>query len=179
LRSHLDREPPLWNEGAMPIRPARPDDAAALAIIYSHHILHGTGTFEEEAISSGDMARRLDAITGRGWPWLVAEEDGAVVGYAYAGIFRDRSAYRFSCEDSVYIHPDHLGRGLGRILLDAIMADSRAAGFERMYAVIGDSDNLGSIRLHERAGFAHAGRFDRAGYKFGRYLDVVFMQREL
>jgi L-amino acid N-acyltransferase YncA len=169
----------LPDDGGMQIRPARPADAAALAEIYSHHILHGTGTFEEEAIGGEDMATRLTGIQRRDWPWLVAEEQGAVAGYAYAGIFRDRSAYRFSAEDSVYIHPDHLGRGIGRALLDALLAESRAAGFERMYAVIGDSANIGSIRLHEKAGFAHCGRLDRAGFKFGRYLDVVFMQREL
>jgi phosphinothricin acetyltransferase len=163
----------------MQIRPVRPDDAAALAAIYSHHILHGTGTFEEEPITPAQMAERVAAITGRGWPWLVADEGGTVAGYAYAGIFRDRSAYRFSCEDSIYLHPDHLGRGLGRTLLDAILAASRAAGFERMVAVIGDSANLASIRVHAAAGFRPAGQLDRAGFKFGRYLDVVFMQREL
>jgi L-amino acid N-acyltransferase YncA len=163
----------------MTIRPARPDDAAAIAAIYTHHILHGTGTFEEEPVDAAQMAGRMAAIASRGWPWLVAETDGTVAGYAYAGIFRDRSAYRFSCEDSVYVAPDRMGRGVGRALLGAVMAASRDAGFERMYAVIGDSDNLGSIRLHAAAGFTHAGRFDKAGYKFDRYLDVVFMQCEL
>lgn len=161
------------------IRPARPGDAEAIAFIYGHHTLHGTGTFEEEAPSTAEMADRLAKVQGRGWPWLVAERDGQVVGYAYTGQFRDRAAYRFCGEDSVYIHPDHMGAGIGRALLDALLPASAASGFERIIAVIGDSANLGSIRLHERAGFAHCGKLDKAGFKFGRYLDVVFMQREI
>jgi phosphinothricin acetyltransferase len=161
------------------IRPARPDDAEAIAFIYGHHTLHGTGTFEEEAPSTAEMADRLAKVQGRGWPWLVAERDGQVVGYAYTGQFRDRAAYRFCGEDSVYIHPDHMGAGIGRALLDALLPASAASGFERIIAVIGDSANLGSIRLHERAGFAHCGKLDKAGFKFGRYLDVIFMQREI
>jgi len=161
------------------IRPATPDDVAAIAFIYGHHALHGTGTFEEEAPSIADMADRLAKVRARGWPWLVAENDGEIVGYAYAAQFRDRAAYRFAAEDSIYIHPDHMGLGVGRALLDALMAASHEAGFQRMFAVIGDSGNTGSIRLHERAAFDHCGKLDKAGFKFGRYLDVVFMQREL
>lgn len=159
------------------LRPARPDDASALAAIYNHHILHGTGTFEEQPVAVEDMSRRWSAIAARGWPWLVAERQGAVIGYAYAGIFRDRSAYRFTGEDSIYIHPDHLGGGIGRTLLAALLPASAEAGFQRIIAVIGDSANTGSIRLHESAGFDHCGKLDAAGFKFGRYLDVVFMQR--
>ncbi len=161
------------------IRAACPDDAEALAAIYNHHVLHGTGTFEEESVSPAQMRDRLAAVQGRGWPWLVAEAEGQVTGYAYAGIFRDRSGYRFTCEDAVYVDPRHVGSGLGRALLRAVMAESRAAGFRRMIAVIGDGANAASIRLHEAAGFHHAGTLDRAGFKFGRYLDVVFMQCEL
>ena len=154
-------------------------DTAALAAIYSHHILTGTGTFEEEPVDAAEMAARLDRITSHRWPWLVAEAEGAVLGYAYAGQFRDRAAYRFSAEDSIYIRPDAMGQGLGNVLLGALLVESAKAGFQRMFAVIGDSANQGSIRLHEKHGFTHAGRFDRAGFKFGRYLDVVFMQRDL
>lgn len=170
----------MTHENSFRIRNALAADAPALAGIYSHHIAHGTGTFEEEPVDAAAMAARLDAIGRRGWPWLVAEDaDGTVIGYAYAGIFRDRAAYRFTCEDSIYVAPAHLGRGLGRALLDALMPAARATGFERMIAVIGDSANAGSIRVHESAGFVHAGRLDRAGFKFGRPLDVVLMQREL
>ena len=163
----------------MQIRPATPEDAAPLADIYGHHVLHGTGTFEEEPPPVAEMADRLAKVQARGWPWLVAEKDGRVIGYAYAAQFRDRAAYRFAAEDSIYIHPDHMGAGVGRALLDALLPASAAAGFQRMFAVIGDSANAGSIRLHERGGFEHCGKLDKAGFKFGRYLDVVFMQREI
>jgi len=161
------------------IRFATPDDVAAIAFIYCHHVLHGTGTFEEEPPSVAEMADRLAKVQSRGWPWLVAERDGQVIGYAYAAQFRDRAAYRFAAEDSIYIHPDHMGAGVGRALLDALLSTSAEAGFQRMFAVIGDSHNRGSIRLHERADFEHCGKLDKAGFKFDRYLDVVFMQREL
>lgn len=169
----------MGSQDALHIRPATPEDVEAIAFIYAHHTLHGTGTFEEEAPSAAEMADRLAKVQARGWPWLVAERDGVVVGYAYAAQFRDRAAYRFAGEDSIYVHPDHMGSGTGRALLDALLPASAEAGFQRMFAVIGDSANLGSIRLHERAGFEHCGKLDKAGFKFGRYLDVVFMQREI
>lgn len=161
------------------IRNAIPADAEAVAAIYGHHVLWGTGTFEENPPSVAEMADRLDKVQSRGWPWLVAEKDGQVLGYAYAAQFRDRAAYRFAAEDSIYIHPDHMGMGVGRALLDTLMVASKESGFERMFAVIGDSDNAGSIRLHLAANFTHCGQLDKAGFKFGRYLDVVFMQREI
>jgi L-amino acid N-acyltransferase YncA len=161
------------------IRSACPDDVDAITAVYRHHVLHGTGTFEEEPPSVEEMADRLARVQTRGWPWLVAEADDAVIGYAYAAQFRDRAAYRFACENSIYVHPDHVGAGVGRALLDALLQASADAGFQRMFAVIGDSENLGSIRLHERANFTPAGQLDKAGFKFGRYLDVVFMQREI
>ncbi len=161
------------------IRPAAAADVEAIAFIYGHHALHGTGTFEEDAPSVAEMADRLAKVQARGWPWLVAEKGGQIAGYAYAGQFRDRAAYRFCGETSIYVHPDHLGAGIGQALLDALLVASAESGFQRLIAVIGDSANTGSIRLHERAGFAHCGKLDKAGFKFGRYLDVVFMQREL
>lgn len=163
----------------MNIRPARSGDIAAITTIYAHHVLHGTGTFEEEPPPEDEMARRMDAVTSRGWPWLVAEEGGTVVGYAYAAQFRDRAAYRYACEDSVYVRADAMGRGVGGALLGALLRAAADVGFRRMFAVIGDSANLGSIRVHLHHGFTPAGQFDAAGHKFGRDLDVVFMQRAL
>lgn len=163
----------------MQIRPAFPADAAAITAIYAHHVLHGTGTFEEVPPPADEMTRRMAAIQSRGWPWLVATDGGDVIGYAYAGQFRDRAAYRYSSENSVYVRHDAVARGVGRALLDALMPAAAACGFRRMFAVIGDSANMGSIRLHHACGFSMAGRFDEAGHKFGRDLDVVFMQRRL
>ncbi|WP_404711563.1 GNAT family N-acetyltransferase [Sphingomonas sp. MMS24-J13] len=163
----------------MNIRPATLADAQAITDIYAHHVLHGTGTFEEEPPSGAEITRRIEAIVSRGWPWLVAETDDGVIGYAYAAMFRDRAAYRYSAEDSIYVRHDAVGGGIGRALLQALMAASAASGFRRMFAVIGDSGNKGSIRLHERAGFTMVGTLDDAGHKFGRDLDVVLMQRAL
>lgn len=165
--------------GDVRIRPACPGDAAGVAAIYDHHVLHGTGTFEEEAPGAEAMAQRMADVAARGWPWLVAERGGEILGYAYAGWFKPRSGYRYSCEDSVYVAPGEAGRGLGGLLLAALMDAARSAGFRRMIAVIGDSGNAGSIRLHAAAGFRHVGLMEKVGYKFGRELDVVFMQREL
>ncbi|MEH3106820.1 MAG: GNAT family N-acetyltransferase [Sphingomonas fennica] len=161
----------------MPIRPATPADAPAIAAIYDAHARTGTGTFDVEGPPAADMAARIAAVQARGWPWLVAEEAGAVTGYAYAAQFRDRPAYAHCCEDSIYVAEP--GRGTGRALLDALMAAAAAAGFREMVAVIGDADNRGSVVLHERAGFRHVGRLEGVGLKFGRLLDVVFMQRAL
>ncbi|MFW2830463.1 N-acetyltransferase family protein [Sphingomonas sp. ID0503] len=163
----------------MQIRPARQEDAAAVTAIYAHHVLHGTGTFEEEPPSIEEMTARMAHIAGRGWPWLVAEEGGVILGYAYCGQFRDRAAYRFAGEDAVYVLDSARGRGVGFALLEALVPAAANAGFRRMFAVIGDSANAGSIRLHERAGFVRCGMLHDAGFKFGRLLDVVFMERAL
>jgi phosphinothricin acetyltransferase len=161
------------------LRPATAADLPAIQAIYAHHVLRGTGTFELEPPSLAEMAQRQAAIAGAGLPFLVGETGGAVAGYAYAGPFRARPAYRFLVEDSIYLHPDWLGRGLGRALLDRLLAESEAWGARQMAAVIGDSANQASIRLHAAAGFAHTGTLRAVGYKFGRWLDVVFMQRAL
>ncbi|UAK23938.1 GNAT family N-acetyltransferase [Sphingomonas nostoxanthinifaciens] len=162
------------------IRPANAcRDAEAVAEIYAHHVLHGTGTFEEVPPDAADMAQRMAKVIDRGWPWLLAEDEGGISGYAYAAQFRDRSAYRFSCENSIYIRHDAIGRGVGRALLSALMDAATAAGFMRMYAVIGDAANAGSIELHRRMGFDDAGTLGSIGYKFDRWLDVVFMQKTL
>lgn len=161
------------------VRPADTADLAAIQAIYAHHVGTGTGTFEEAAPDEVDMAARRDAILARGLPYLVADSGDAVVGFAYAAQFRPRSAYRFTVEDSIYVHPDAVGSCVGRALLGQLIARCEALGYRQMVAVIGDSANHRSIRLHQRAGFVEAGRLLSAGFKFGRWLDVVFMQRGL
>lgn len=161
------------------IRPSTPDDVAAIVAIYAHHVLHGTGTFETEAPDAAEMARRREDVLSRGWPWLVAECDGRVLGYAYANWLRPRRAFRFCVEDSIYLAPDALGRGTGRALLAELMTCCEAAGARQMVAVIGDADNAASIALHRACGFEHAGQLSAAGWKFGRWLDVVMMQKAL
>jgi L-amino acid N-acyltransferase YncA len=161
------------------IRPATREDAAALAAIYGYHVANGFGSFEETAPSAEVMAERWAAITARGLPYLVAEVDGAVAGLAYAGPYRPRPGYRFSVEDSVYISPAHQGQGLGKALLTAIIDACETMGLRRMLAFIGDSGNAGSIGVHRSCGFRHAGVLERVGFKAGRWLDVVVMERDL
>lgn len=161
------------------IRPARPEDLEAIQAIYAHHVQFGTGTFETEPPTLEAMRSRFNAIAGRGYPYLVAELDGEVVGYGYAGPFRERRAYQYTVEDSIYLHPDHRGQGFGRRLIADLIESATAAGFKQMVALIGDSDNRASIRLHATAGFATTGTLTAVGYKFDRWLDVVIMQRPL
>ena len=163
----------------MILRQAGATDAAALAEIYGHHVLHGLGTFEETPPGAEEMATRLAAVLGRGLPWLVAEADGALLGYAYAGPFRLRAAYRYTVEDSVYVAPDAVGRGLGRVLLTEVIARCEALGLRQMAAVIGDSSNAASIGLHSALGFEMRGVLPALGFKHGRWVDVVWMQRAL
>jgi len=162
------------------IRPSTAADLPALTAIYAHHVRHGTGTFEIEPPDQAEMARRRDEVLARGLPWLVAEApDGQVLGYAYANWFRPRPAYRYFVEDSIYLAPPAQGRGLGRLLLAELLARCEAAGARQMVAVIGDAANAGSIGLHAALGFAHTGVLKDSGWKFGRWLDVVLMQRPL
>jgi L-amino acid N-acyltransferase YncA len=161
----------------MLIRNAAPADLPAITAIYAHHVLHGTGTFEEVPPADSEMAARLAEVQGNGWPWLVAEEAGSLLGFAYYDQFRPRSAYRFSAEDSVYVRNDIRGQGVGKALVAALLERADAAGFRQMIAVIGDSENVGSIGLHVSLGFRRAGLLKSAGVKFGRWVDVVFMQR--
>jgi L-amino acid N-acyltransferase YncA len=164
----------------MEVRPAAAADAAAMQAVYAHHVLHGTGTFELVPPDMGEMARRWQAVTGAGQPWLVAvDTKGRVLGYAYAASFRARPAYRYTLEDSVYVAPAAAGRGVGTALLARLIAISAEDGYRQMLAVIGDSANAASIALHERFGFRHAGAFRSVGFKFGRWLDTVQMQRDL
>ncbi len=163
----------------MLIRDAKPADVPAITAIYAHHVAVGTGTFEETPPAEAEMAARIAKVQGAGWAWLVAELDGSVIGYAYFNQFRDRSAYRFAAEDSIYIRDDVRGQGVGKALVEALLARATDCGFRQMFAVIGDSENVGSIGLHVSLGFRQAGVLKAAGLKFGRWVDVVFMQRAL
>ncbi|WP_424135328.1 N-acetyltransferase family protein [Roseomonas chloroacetimidivorans] len=163
----------------MPIRDATPADAAAIAAIYAHHVLHGTGTFEEEPPSAEDMAARIARIQGAGHAWLVVEEGGVILGYGYYNNFHPRSAYRYTGEDSIYVRDDVRGQGVGKALVAELLARAEAAGFRQMMAVIGDSENVGSIGLHLSLGFRQVGLTKAVGLKFGRWVDVVYMQKAL
>ena len=163
----------------MQIRAASPDDLVAVQSIYAHHVLHGLGTFETEPPALEEMQRRFAQITGDGFPYLVADDDGLVRGYAYANHFRTRAAYRNTVEDSIYVAPESLGRGVGKALLDALIDRCTALGLRQMLAVIGDSENAGSIGVHRRCGFELTGVMKAVGRKFDRWVDVVIMQRAL
>ena len=163
----------------MAIRAARPDDAGAIARIYGHYVLHGTAPFEEVPPSAEEMRDRIKALIARGFPVLVAEAGDGVVGYALAGPYRDRAAYRHTVEDSVYLKPGHEGRGIGFALLARLIAECRARGFRQIVSIIGGSENRALVALHLRAGFRHVGVFERVGVKFGRELDTVLMQLDL
>lgn len=162
------------------IRVATLEDAAAIAGIYAPHVLTGTASFETEPPDVAEMTARMARILGKGWPWLVWEEGGDILGYAYAAQFRDRAAYRHTCENSIYVAQGAARRGIGAALLTALCDAARAAGFAEMIAVIGDGGgNLASIGLHRAAGFDDAGRLRNVGLKFGRLLDVAYMQKSL
>jgi L-amino acid N-acyltransferase YncA len=163
----------------MHLRDAEPGDLPAITAIYAHHVLHGTGTFEEEPPSEAEMAGRIAAVQDQGWPWLVAEEGGKVLGFAYLAQFRPRSAYRHAGEDSVYVRDDIRGQGVGKALVAALLRRGEECGFRQVFAVIGDSENVGSIGLHVSLGFRQIGVMRSAGAKFGRWLDVVTMQRAI
>ena len=161
------------------MRAATPDDIGEIHSIYAHHVLKGLASFEEEPPSPAELRRRYDEVTGRGLPYLVAEFGGMVAGYAYCTLYRARSAYRYSLEDSVYVRPDAQGRGIGIMLLDQLIGRCEALGYRQMIAVIGDSANAASIGLHARAGFLRVGTLRSVGFKFGRWIDSVVMQRPL
>ena len=164
----------------MIIRDAVAADIPAIAAIYAHHVQHGTGTFEEEPPVEADMAARMAKVQKAGCAWLVAEDDaGGIAGYGYYAQYRDRSAYRFSAEDSIYVRDDVRGMGVGKALVQALLDRAAAQGFRQMVAVIGDSANAASIALHAAAGFDRAGLLRSVGWKHGRWLDSVLMQRPL
>lgn len=161
------------------IRPSLPEDIPAIAAIYTHHVLTGTGTFEVEPPSPADMAVRRDDVLSKGLPYLVAVDGRTVLGFTYCNWFKPRPAYRFSAEDSIYLAPAAQGLGLGRALLAELMVQAENAGVRKLIAVIGDSANQGSVGVHLSAGFTHVGIIKSCGWKFNRWLDVVMMDKAL
>jgi L-amino acid N-acyltransferase YncA len=160
------------------IREAAESDADAIAAIYGHHVVHGTASFDLEPPPVEFHRKKIRWIVGAGWPFLVADHHGEVAGYAYVTQFRDRAAYRFTAEDSIYVHPDHMGRGIGRTLLTSLLERSAECGFRTIIAVIGGAEPA-SIALHAKCGFAEVGRLKGVGWKRERWLDSVYMQLKL
>lgn len=161
------------------IRPATPADIAAITRIYAEAVVNGTASFEIEPPHEAEMTRRQAALLNNGYPYLTAEIEGLVAGYAYAGPYRSRPAYKWSVEDSIYVAPQMHRKGIGGLLLRRLVAESEQRGFRQMIAVIGDSAQIGSIAVHERAGFSHIGTLRSVGFKHGKWLDTVLMQRAL
>jgi phosphinothricin acetyltransferase len=166
-------------DGLMDIRLATGADLPEIQSIYAHHVLHGAGSFEEMPPSLEEMTARYDAIVGRGWSYLVATDATGVLGYAYFTQMRERSAYRYTAENSIYVRDDVRGQGVGKALVARLLEDATATGFRQMIAVIGDSENVSSIGVHASLGFQRAGLLRSSGFKFGRWVDTVFMQRPL
>ena len=160
------------------IREASVDDAEAMAAIYAHHVLHGSASYDVIPPPAEHFRAKITAVAAAGWPFLVAERGGAVAGYAYATQFRDRAGYRYTAEDSIYVHPERVGQGIGGALLDALIARCVAGGFRQLIAVIGGAEPA-SVALHSRRGFREAGRLHAVGWKHGRWLDSLYMQLEL
>jgi L-amino acid N-acyltransferase YncA len=163
----------------MQIRPSTEDDVPEITSIYAHYVHTSTATYELEPPSPEEMSERRSKILARGLPYLVAEQGNTVVGYAYAGQYRPRPGYQFTIEDSVYIHPDHQGQGLGQALLTALIETCEQGPWRQMIAVIGDTANTASMRLHERHGFRSIGTLYSVGWKFNRWVDSTLMQRQL
>jgi L-amino acid N-acyltransferase YncA len=163
----------------MELRPAAPADIPAIHAIYAHHVLNGLASFEEAPPSEEELLRRYREITGGGLPYLVAELAGVVAGYGYCSLYRTRSAYRYTLEDSIYVRQGMLGRGIGSALLGELVRRCEGLGYRQIIAVIGDSANAGSIGLHASHGFLRAGLLRSTGFKFGRWVDSVLMQRPL
>ena len=164
---------------ALLIRPSLEADLPAITAIYAHHVMHGTGSFEIDAPDLAEMTRRRADVLAKGLPHLVASRGAEVLGFAYAGVFRPRPAFRFMVEDSVYIHADHVGLGIGRALLAELLRHCEALGIRQMLAVIGDSANASSMGLHRSLGFEQSGILKASGWKHGQWLDTVFMQKAL
>lgn len=171
---------PPGPQGGVTVRDSAEADIAAIAAIYRHHVLTGLASFEEVPPEAAEMARRRQGVVEAGMPWLVATDaEGIVLGYAYAGPYRPRPGYRYTAEDSVYVAPRQIGRGVGRALLGALIGHCETLGFRQLVAVIGDSGNAASIGLHRALGFTRVGLLPAVGFKFGRWVDGVLMQRAL
>ena len=161
----------------MNIRHATLSDIADMTTIYEHAVLFGTGSYELDPPDEAELARRFEHNTGNGFPWVVAEDDGMVLGYAYGSPFRTRPGYRWMIEDSIYVAPEAKGKGIGKALLQALMEECVKLGYHQMVAVIGDGKgNKGSVALHESLGFKHSGTIEGSGFKHGRWIDTVVMQ---
>jgi phosphinothricin acetyltransferase len=172
-------EPASSVAATLVVRDAAATDMAAVQAIYAHHVLHGLASFEERPPSIEELMARRAAVLGLGLPYLVAEQRGAVIGYSYASAYRTRPAYRYTVEDSVYVGDGLGGRGIGRALLRTLIARCEAGPWRQMVAVIGDSANTGSITLHKHLGFQMTGTLPSVGFKFGRWVDSVLMQRPI
>jgi L-amino acid N-acyltransferase YncA len=161
------------------LRPSTDADLTAITAIYAHHVLHGTGTFETTPPTETEMATRRADVLARGLPYLVAENEGRVIGFAYCQWFKPRPAYRYSAEDSIYLDPDAAGQRIGNKLLAQLVKHAEAAGVRKLIAVIGDSGNVPSIGVHRSMGFRHVGTIESCGWKFGRWLDIVLMDKSI
>jgi L-amino acid N-acyltransferase YncA len=161
------------------VRPANADELPAMQEIYGYHVRHGLATFEEEPPSVEELRRRFDDVRSRGLPWLAAEFGGVLAGYGYCTLYRTRSAYRFTLEDSVYVRQGSEGRGVGSAILRELIAQVEALGYRQLVAVIGDSAHAPSINLHASCGFLRVGILRSVGFKFGRWVDTIVMQRPL
>ncbi|HEX7251187.1 MAG TPA: GNAT family N-acetyltransferase [Burkholderiales bacterium] len=163
----------------MGVRPATPDDLPVIQAIYAHHVARGLASFEEEVPPVQEMRRRYEEVTAKGLPYLVAEAGGAIAGYGYCTLYRTRSAYRYALEDSVYVRNDAVGKGIGKAILGELVKRCEALGYRQMIAVIGDSANAASIGVHASQGFLRVGTLRSTGFKLGRWVDSVLMQRPL
>ena len=167
------------NQTTVVIRAARAEDMNQITAIYGHYVENAMATYEEVPPSLEEMERRRSEVTGKGFPYLVAESAGEILGYGYASTFRTRSGYRFTVEDSVYASPNAVGKGIGKKLLGALIDSCTALGFRQMIAVIGEPSNQASINLHAKQGFKQVGILPAVGFKFGRFVDTVLMMRPL
>ncbi len=170
---------PVVSDPVVSVRAAARSDLPAIAAIYAPYVARTVITFETEPPDAATWAKRFDAVTARGLPFLVAESGGAVAGYAYAGPWKERAAYRYTVENAIYLDPAATGRGIGRVLLASLLDACATAGVRQVVAVIADAGDPASMRLHTRCGFREVGRLERVGFKHGRWLDTVLMQRSL